>query len=503
MDTNFYDVIVCGAELAGVVAAALLGRRGMRVLLLGNDLQRPSFEAGPFTLSRGPALLPSPDSPALDRVLKELGLVQVMRRRAQAIGGGFQVALPRHRFDVTPDAPTFRRELEREWPKERASIEEAIAGLEKISAPVDPLLATEMTIPAEGFWERREMSRFESQLPRPGADALAGLDSRHPFRTVVAATAVLGGALGPGDLGPVTLARAFLEARRGHHRIDGAEAGLWGLFLEKIETFSGERREKVLPVEIVLQRGKAVGLRVRPRDETIGCKTLVWAAPAASALPLLGESPTRRARDAAQALRPVCYRYTLALLVRPEALPEGMGARVFVIADPKRAPLEENTLAVTVGQVNPREPDRLPVWVEALVPATAVEAGPGHLAALRARMREQLGRLMPFFDRHLMVLASPHDGLPPELPGVQGKPMPIASQPMAPVYSAEHVRSFDPVGIGHGALGIKNLYVVGRENLPGLGMEGEFVSAWGLARLLTTSRPRRDVLRRPILVGEG
>jgi hypothetical protein len=110
---------------------------------------------------------------------------------------------------------------------------------------------------------------------------------------------------------------------------------------------------------------------------------------------------------------------------------------------------------------------------------------------------------MPFFDRHLIVLASPHDGLPPELPGGAGKPMPIPPQPMAPVYSAEHVRSFDPVGIGHTALGIKNLYVVGRENLPGLGIEGEFVSAWGLARLLTTSRPRREILRRPILVREG
>ena len=69
----------------------------------------------------------------------------------------------------------------------------------------------------------------------------------------------------------------------------------------------------------------------------------MWAAPAAAALPLLGESPTKRARDAAQALRvPSATGYTLALLVRPEALPEGMGARVLLIADPKRAPLEEN-----------------------------------------------------------------------------------------------------------------------------------------------------------------
>jgi len=502
MDTNFYDVIVCGAEFAGVVAAALLGRRGLRVLLVGHDLQRPSFETGGITLSRGPALLPSPDAPALARVLKELSLVQVVRRRAQPVAG-FQVALPGHRFDVTADGPALGRELQREWPQERASIEEALRALDGIGAQLDPLLATEMTIPADGFWERREMARFESQLPRPGTDPLASLEARHPFRAAVSAPAVLGGAFGPGDIGAVTLARSFTEARRGPVRLEGAEAALWGLFLEKIETFSGERREKVLPVEIVQQRGKAVGLRVRPRDETIGCQTLVWAAPAASALPLLGEAPSRRAREVAQMMRPVCYRYALALLVRPEAIPEGMGARVYSIADPRRALLEENALAITVGEISAREPDRVPLWVECLVPAAAVAAGPGHLAALRGRVREQLGRLVPFFDQHLIALASPHDGLPSEIPGATGKPAVVPAQAMAPVYSSEQLRSFDPAGIGHGAMGIKNFFVVGRENLPGLGIEGEFVSAWGLARLLTTTLPRRDILRRQILVGES
>ena len=62
MDTNFYDVIVCGAELAGLVAAALLARRGLRVLLLGHDTDRPSFDAGGVALSRGPALLPALES---------------------------------------------------------------------------------------------------------------------------------------------------------------------------------------------------------------------------------------------------------------------------------------------------------------------------------------------------------------------------------------------------------------------------------------------------------
>jgi hypothetical protein len=73
---------------------------------------------------------------------------------------------------------------------------------------------------------------------------------------------------------------------------------------------------------------------------------------------------------------------------------------------------------------------------------------------------------------------------------------------MPPVYSAEQLRPFDPIGVAHSALGIKNLFLVGRENLPGLGVEGDFVAAWGLVRLVTTAQPRRDLLRRQILVGE-
>jgi hypothetical protein len=131
-----------------------------------------------------------------------------------------------------------------------------------------------------------------------------------------------------------------------------------------------------------------------------------------------------------------------------------------------------------------------------------VDAGPGYLGALRGRVREQLGRLIPFFDRHLIALASPHDGLPPEIPGSRIKAPPLPAQPMPPVYSAEQLRPFDPLGIPHTALGVKNLLVVGRENLPGLGIEGDFVAAWGLMRLVTTAQPRRDLLRRTILLGE-
>src|SRR4051794_8356962 len=155
MDTNFYDVVVCGGELTGLVAAALLGRRGFRVLLLGHDADRPSFDAGGFTLSRGPALLPPVDAAPLARVLKELNCIQIVKRRAPALSPGFQVALPRHRFDVTAGADGLGRELAREFPADRAAIEAALGRMAAASALLDPLLATEITLPPDGFWERR------------------------------------------------------------------------------------------------------------------------------------------------------------------------------------------------------------------------------------------------------------------------------------------------------------------------------------------------------------
>jgi phytoene dehydrogenase-like protein len=509
VDTNFYDVVVCGGELTGLVTAALLGRRGFRVLVLGHDADRPSFEAAGHTLSRGPALLPPINSPAVARVLKELNCVQIMRRRAPPLLPAFQVVMSRHRFDIGSDDDALGREMTREFGAERAAIEAALARVATTSGLLDPLLGTEITLPPDGFWERREVGRLESLLPRPGTDLLAPLPASHPMRAVVAAPAALSGAVAPGVSAIVGEARAFDLARRGLHKMEGGYAGLHALFREKLETFSGERRDKLVPVEIVVRRGKVAGVRVRPRDETIGCEHLVWAGSAAAMHVLCAEKPVRRGRDGAPGLHVEGYRYALALLVSPEALPEGMGDRVFMIGDPARPLLEENALSITVGQPAPRQVDQIPMWVECIVPAPPVDAGPGYLRALRGRVVERLETLLPFLRQgpHLVVLASPHDGLPPELPAeskgnrASAKLPPVPASPLPPVYAAESDSPFDVAALPH-ATGIKNLYLAGLENLPGLGIEGELVSAWGVARLITGSHPKRDPLRREVLINE-
>jgi phytoene dehydrogenase-like protein len=510
VDTNYYDVVVCGGELTGLVAAALLGRRGYRVLLVGSETDRPTFEAAGHVLARASALLPPIATPTVARVLQDLNCVQIVKRRAPALAPALQIVMPHHRFDIGADAEALGRELSREFGGERGAIEAALGRVAETSALVDPLLATEITLPPDGFWERREVARLESMLPKRGADLCAPLPPHHPMRAVIAAPAALAGAVAPHELAraSVGVARAFELARQGLGRFEGGFGALHALFREKLETFSGERREKLVPVEVVTKRGRVAGLRVRPRDETIGCEHLVWAGSAAALRTLCAELPPRRGPNGTPGLRVEGYRYTIAMLVGPEALPEGMGDRVFLIGDPARPLVEENALAITVGQPAPRQAEQIPLWVDCVVPAPPVDAGPGYLRALRGRIVARLETLLPFFREHLVVLASPHDGLPAELPAAASKstkktaaPAPIPALPLAPVYASEGDSPFDVAALPH-ATGVKNLYLAGLENLPGLGLEGELVSAWGVSRLIAGGQSRRDPLRREVLISE-
>jgi phytoene dehydrogenase-like protein len=60
-------------------------------------------------------------------------------------------------------------------------------------------------------------------------------------------------------------------------------------------------------------------------------------------------------------------------------------------------------------------------------------------------------------------------------------------------------RTLDIVGLPH-ATAVKHLYLVGRENLPGLGLEGELISGWGAARLVSSGPARKHLSPRRILI---
>jgi hypothetical protein len=463
-----------------------------------------TFQAGPYTLSREAGTLPPPDSEPVARILRELGLSQIVRRRASQTKPCLQFIFPKHRLELAAESEVLRAELQREFPAERAEIDDLLNRVRSVSSTLDPLLGSDMALPPMGFWEKRDVSRVEAQLPTSDVDLFAPLPPEHPLRMGISALAALNTGYAPLDIGPLAQARALDLARRGFHRLPTG-TDLRELFRTKLATFSGEARAGMVPTELVFRRSVLTGIRVRPRNETIGFGHLLWATSSSSLLSLCGNEVPRRLRDTVTTLRPGCYRYTLCLLMRPEGFPEGMGPRVIAVRDQAKTILEDNAISITVGSPKEREPDQIPVWVECLVPSHASE-NIGYLSVVRARLRKELAKLMPFYERHLFVLASPHDGLAPEFgqahvpsPRIPVLPVPPCALPAS--LSCDTTRVMGLAAAPH-ATGIKNLHLVNSENLPGLGREGDLVSAWGAARLIAHPSQRQVGKKREILIEE-
>jgi len=498
VDTNFYDVVVCGGATSGLVAGALLARRGFRVLLLGHEPAMATFDAAGETMSRAPAALPAMEAVGgvpIARVVKELDCGATIKRCTRTTTPSFRILLPGQKLDVAANGEAFAREVETAFGAASAAVGKVLARLTALARTLDPLFASAITLPPNGFWERREVGRMQSLLPDANEDPYAPLPSEHPLRAMVAAPALHAAAMVAHDMGPVGETRAFDIAQRGEMVFDGGLADLQEILLGRLDIFGADRRERLMPVEVVVRRGRVAGVRVRPRDETIGCHHLLWASSAASLVAALAQPP----RALTPAPRVAGYRYAIALLVDAPGIPEGTPARVLAIGDPSRALTEDNAVAITIGR--PGNGDRrVPMWVECDVAANLVDAGPSYLRALRGRVVHTLGRLIPGIARHVSVVSSPYDGLPADRRDLPDSP-PASAHVLPPaLITLPAPRPLDVIGLRH-ATGVKNLYLVGRENLPGLGLEGDFISGWGAARLLSGRQPKRLPPARRVLLG--
>ena len=100
-----YDVLVLGAELGGALAAALLAKRGLRVLWAEHAQLAPGYEHDGFLFSSPPYVVPPFRSwPMVESGFTELGLTTGFQRALKP-AGPWQIVLPRHRLDLPTDGP--------------------------------------------------------------------------------------------------------------------------------------------------------------------------------------------------------------------------------------------------------------------------------------------------------------------------------------------------------------------------------------------------------------
>ena len=497
---RIYDVCVLGSQLGGVVAGALLARRGFRVLQVALDDPGPGYVEGGYLLPWGPALVPAPQHlPSAEAVLVELGLATDLGRALEPCDPDIQVLLPRHRVDVTGDPALLARELRREWPADADRLGAAFAELSALFDRSGHFLRSAPPLPPSGLAERFALRKALSAAARaPGepTDPIAttrpfrGLEEHELVRSLAAAHRLLGFLDGPPS--PLSLVRLLGAAVRGTHHLAGGPGALREMVRRRIAESRGEVHGgpgETGASALVLEGSRLAAVRLAGSPNAYVARAFVLGADGASLRRLLPPDAARsRFASLLGKVRARRRLLTLNLVVKQAALPPALGPSAVVLRDPSGGQDPEGALFLHVeparrqatrGAIEPA-PDERVVCASTFVPAQA--NGPEALAAASAALRAAAADAIPFFERHLVA-----ESLAARQAGEQ-------ASPHHPLYETD----LDPA-LGLSALPVrapfKNAFFAGREVLPGLGVEGEFYAGIQAAGHVAALLGRKEVLK--------
>jgi hypothetical protein len=195
----------------------------------------------------------------------------------------------------------------------------------------------------------------------------------------------------------------------------------------------------------------------------------------------------------------------MSIVLRDEGLPGPLSDEAFLLpTGPGRI---GHGIAPVVHLQRWRPPCGIPGATLLVAEANLPEEG-SMLPLSRAReaVLSVIEGLLPFVERHYLVIDSPNDGRPlwdrrGESPrevdraALRGGGGSLEAEPMAARWRV------DPPSF-HGLAGeplrapLGGAFGVGPSTLPALGQEGELLAAWGAARLITRTDRRRERMRR-------
>lgn len=511
--TRHFDVIILGRSLGSLVTAALLARRDFRVLLLGQGQRPQTYAFEQRVLCRRTFSMLFASSPAFKRVLQELAQTQRFRHRVRDLDPMFCMLSKGRRVQVPPDMQLFGREVEREYPEVRQLVEELYSTFASVNGVADTVFERDAVWPPGSWWERFETGRLASLLPllaRDGArDLLAKFPQGHPFRKLVGlpANALSDLASSAEDLPPFAVARLHGSWTRGVQEFVGSEEELVRFLVERIQAHGGECRLEGRARELLIRRGRAVGVRLDGEEEATGAGAVVCDMPGEALADLAaGEGISKDAQKHWPRVTARTGRFVVSLVVRDQVLPEPLGHHAFVLPDPDTAGSQRRP-PLHLQVLDPRA--LMPgagLDGEKLLVAEMLLARSGPLTLLEARQAvlDTLREHLPFLDEHLVMLDSPHDGLPlylyqdgrrTEMDRVHLRGTSSEPESMPWQWAVE------PSGyLGLGGEPVRGpiagTYLVGTTVLPGLGQEGQLLAAVSAAGLITRKDRSRQKLRR-------
>lgn len=486
---HVYDAIIIGGQMGGVLSAALLAKRGHRVLLVDHDGTGSGYEHEGYLLPYGPSVLPQlRGMPAVEEAFNELGLTTTVQRALRPGSPELQLILPRNRITLYPDEGRRLTELQRELGDAGPAVSTAVTALAAYHERSDPLLKEPLDLPPDGMlqaWRLRRVLKQRSAVlapvPADGQDPVTRLLLQlQPFTSYMAEPAL-----------PLAVGRALSQVLGSPGSYPFGREGLRDLLCKRLEELGGEAlmhdSEAHVAEGLIFEHDRVAGLKLLQSDKIYRASAVVAATDSAVLRRLIHEK--KRHRRLAEMLDlPEVRRFlfTLNWVVRADALPCGMGELALMDTESELGALLIQVLPARRPGGRPDDEQSRVVCAGAFVPEAARGLGEPHLKALAEQLAAQLDQLMPFTRDHLLLASAPY--LHAEV--VRSNrlvPHPLSHIEAEQILGVEGLRQRTP---------IKNLFLANREVLPGLGMEGELLAGIRAARLVQAGLHRHDPLKR-------
>jgi len=446
--TRLWDVVVIGNDLPGLVAAALLAKRGLRILHVDHGAPHDRHTSGGFRLQSLPMPSPLPRaSRSLHAVAEELGVLPMIGRSMAPFPGGLQILLPSARIALPPSADARAAELARAFGAAGPGLAREVERLRALADRAAGLFEDAPPLPASGLLERWKASRFIGRATGElgpvagGSPLLLAIASLHRLSSRLeggpsaldfsrATAPWLFEPARPPDGGFVSMLRASI---RGHR---GDTLG---------EPDAPERIE-----EVSIERGRFAGIRLEGQGAIHRGRIGLVACPLGAIAPLIAAPRLRAALERFDERLPAeRHVATWNFVLSEEAIPPGLGELAAVAGDDGEVTLLE------------REParDEDGRIASGLVAVKASRIAADEVEAKR-RVDAALEEAMPFHERHLR-----HQARAPSRQAVHRAPDGRAPATL-PIRSP-----------------VSRLLVGNAAILPGFGLEGTFLAGGRIAAL--------------------
>ncbi len=481
---SHFEVVVLGRSVPALLSASLLARRGLRVLLLGQgEREGWSSIAGYRFPGRASPLLPL-GAPHVDAPLEELAMGPELMRLVEESDPPLHVAMPERRIDLWRDPADLARELAREFPDVQRPLHDFARLAVETCAAWEGVSARFPHWPPRGWLQRRRAASALASLPIPAGGTSAGplgeIPESHPFRAAVQGASFALSAVPPWEASPFEQALAFGRWRHRPRRFRGGVPALLALLSEKARALGVVLAFEERAEGIELRAGTVAAVRLAAGSERVGCDRVVSALPPdrlARLLPGGGE-----ASRAGWGGRPAGRRFLLVGLLDAEGVPAGVRGDVVWVARPGGARMPGD-LVHLLFEAGPDPGSRFLV-AEAWVPEETLRVR-GPSGVLREQMLSLVGRVVPFLDRHMRIVDSPHDGVPPwKWP--ERTPLTVESPwhrgvRAAPALCSTAADALSGLLEPRVAGPVRGLLLGGDSVLPSLGLEGAFLTARAVA----------------------